>query len=40
MRIAIDYGHTLTGADTGASGCGRKEQDLTREVGTRVVKIH
>ena len=31
--IAIDYGHTLTGKDTGASGCGRKEQDCTREVG-------
>ena len=39
MRIAIDYGHTLTGGDTGASGCGRKEQDLTREVGTRVVNL-
>lgn len=31
--IAIDYGHTLTGKDTGAAGCGKKEQDCTREVG-------
>lgn len=39
MKITIDYGHTLSGGDTGASGCGRKEQDLTREVGTRVVAL-
>lgn len=38
-KITIDYGHTLSGADTGASGCGKKEQDLTREVGTRVVSL-
>lgn len=39
MKITIDYGHTLTGGDTGASGCGKREQDLTREVGTRVVNL-
>ena len=38
-KITVDYGHTLSGADTGASGCGKKEQDLTREVGTRVVNL-
>lgn len=38
-KITVDYGHTLSGADTGASGCGKKEQDLTREVGTRVVSL-
>lgn len=38
-KYTIDYGHTLSGADTGASGCGRKEQDLTREVGTKVIEL-
>ena len=38
MKIGVDCGHTLTGADTGAVGLGRKEQDLTREVGTLVMK--
>lgn len=37
MKIAIDMGHTLRGSDTGAEGCGRKEQDLTREVGNLVI---
>lgn len=36
MRIAIDYGHTLSGADTGAVGNGLREQDITRAVGKRV----
>lgn len=39
MKITIDYGHTLSGGDTGATGCGKKEQDLTREVGTRVINL-
>ena len=39
MKITIDYGHTLSGGDTGANGCGKREQDLTREVGTRVVNL-
>ena len=38
MKIAVDCGHTLRGSDTGAEGCGRKEQDLTREVGSLVIK--
>lgn len=37
MKICLDYGHTLTGLDTGAIGCGYKEQDCTREIG-RMVK--
>lgn len=37
MKIAIDCGHTLVGSDTGAEGCGRREQDLTREVGNLVI---
>ena len=36
MRINLDMGHTLSGADTGAVGCGRKEQDCTREIGYKV----
>ena len=36
MKICLDYGHTLSGADTGAVGCGYKEQDLTRELGRKV----
>lgn len=38
MKINLDMGHTLSGADTGAVGCGRKEQDCTREVGYKVKK--
>lgn len=33
MKILLDMGHTLSGADTGAEGCGRREQDCTREIG-------
>lgn len=33
MIIALDYGHCLSGADTGAEGCGYKEQNCTREIG-------
>lgn len=29
-------GHTLTGGDTGAEGCGRRELDCTREIGYKV----
>jgi len=36
MKICIDAGHTLTGADTGAEGCGYKEQDKTREIANKV----
>ena len=36
MKINLDMGHTLSGADTGAVGCGRKEQDCTRELGYKV----
>lgn len=37
MKIAIDTGHTLTGADTGAQGSGYKEENLTRDIGGRVI---
>ena len=33
MKIGIDMGHTLTGADTGAQGCGFREENKTREIG-------
>ena len=36
MKILLDMGHTLSGADTGAEGCGRREQDCTREIGYNV----
>ncbi|SFU42621.1 N-acetylmuramoyl-L-alanine amidase [Clostridium sp. DSM 8431] len=36
MKINLDMGHTVSGADTGAVGCGRKEQDCTREKGYKV----
>lgn len=36
MRIAIDCGHTLRGGDTGAEGCGRLEQNCTREIGGKL----
>ncbi|OOM81829.1 sporulation-specific N-acetylmuramoyl-L-alanine amidase [Clostridium puniceum] len=36
MIIALDYGHCLSGADTGAQGNGYKEQECTREIGTLV----
>lgn len=39
MRILLDMGHTLSGADTGAIGCGRKEQDCTREIGYKLKSI-
>lgn len=33
MKIAVDMGHTLTGVDTGAQGCGFREEIKTREIG-------
>lgn len=36
MKIALDYGHCLSGADTGAIGNGYKEQECTREIGKLV----
>lgn len=39
MIIGIDCGHTLTGEGTGASGCGYKEQNLTRELGKIVIEM-
>ncbi|GAB6168323.1 hypothetical protein JCM1393_07830 [Clostridium carnis] len=36
MKIALDYGHTLSGADTGASGNGYREEKCTREIGVIV----
>lgn len=37
LRIGVDCGHTLSGQDTGAAGCGRREEVLTREVGGKVI---
>ena len=37
MKFCIDCGHTLAGGDTGAVGCGKLEQNLTREVGMKVI---
>lgn len=37
MKIALDYGHCLSGADTGARGNGYKEEECTRQIG-RLVK--
>ena len=38
MKIAIDCGHTLSGADAGAQGCLGYEQKRTREIGKLVIK--
>lgn len=37
MKIGIDCGHTLSGADYGASGI-KEETNLTREVGAKVIE--
>lgn len=37
MRIAIDCGHTLKNADTGAQGCLGREEERTREIGALVM---
>lgn len=39
MRIAIDCGHTLTGADRGASGVGGREEIRTREIGKALINL-
>lgn len=39
MKIAVDMGHCLNGADSGATGLGRREQDLTREIGNKVIPL-
>ena len=36
MKIVLDYGHCLSGADTGASGNGYREENCTREIGKKV----
>lgn len=36
MKIALDYGHCLSGSDTGASGNGYREEVCTREIGKLV----
>lgn len=37
-KFIVDYGHTLSGADTGAGGCGKREEFLTREVGRKLIQ--
>lgn len=37
MRIAVDCGHTLKNADTGAQGCLGREEERTREIGALVM---
>lgn len=34
----VDFGHTLSGGDTGAGGNGLREEKLTREIGNLVVQ--
>lgn len=36
MKIVLDYGHCLSGADTGAVGNGYREEVCTREIGKRI----
>lgn len=36
--FTVDYGHTLSGGDTGARGNGLVEERLTREIGNLVVE--
>lgn len=36
MKIALDYGHCLSGSDTGAQGNGYREEQCTREIGKLV----
>lgn len=38
-KIYIDPGHNPTGADTGATGYGHKEQDITVEIGQRLYDL-
>lgn len=39
MKIAIDCGHNLTGADRGASGIGGREEVRTREIGKALIDL-
>ncbi|WP_051623655.1 N-acetylmuramoyl-L-alanine amidase [Clostridium hydrogeniformans] len=39
MKISVDFGHCLSGADTGAASQGYREEILTREVGKIVVNL-
>ena len=39
MRIFIDAGHNFSGADTGASGFGLKEQEITFEIANRLNEL-
>ena len=36
MKIFIDPGHNFSGADTGAEGCGLREQDVTFIIGEKL----
>lgn len=37
MHFCVDFGHCLRGADTGASGNGKREENCTREIGNSLV---
>lgn len=37
MKIVVDTGHCLSGADTGAQGNGYREEVCTREIGNKVI---
>ncbi|MGL4108307.1 N-acetylmuramoyl-L-alanine amidase [Clostridium sp. LP20] len=39
MKIAVDMGHTLAGSDTGAQGCGFREEIKTREIGNLLIGL-
>ena len=39
MKIFIDEGHNFSGSDTGATGYGLKEQDITYQVGALLGKL-
>ena len=36
MKVLLDFGHCLSGADRGAVSNGRREEDCTREIGSKV----
>ncbi|TFH93987.1 N-acetylmuramoyl-L-alanine amidase, partial [Porphyromonas levii] len=36
MKIGLDAGHCRWGADTGARGCGMKEEEMTRTIANQV----
>ncbi|MBZ9608621.1 N-acetylmuramoyl-L-alanine amidase [Clostridium estertheticum] len=39
LNIGVDMGHCLRGYDIGASGCGQKEEVLTRLIGNKVIAL-